>query len=515
MPQALLEPVVAGQTRFRAAGLAADARGVAVGREVLAVFATFDRVIAFLGACSHELSFADIFRSLTVERARQPAGAAEFLVRFALSDSYMLDQLVRIGAPMRARWFTGAASTYVRVRDGRAPFGYDLADVVAGEGADVVAVDLETVRRYRIEERIDPYALVLRLEPHRGPTDRRPPELLLVLVAAGLADRVMRYLWTTGTAFAGAALDLESMPDALLLRVRGPSARVFGLLRNLPGVECFVPAGPKMAVELGYRHPFDLEAVAAAFADDDAYLFRGRARRVERLSPPPRFVDGRHLVVREDELELREAADPTEQVDLAPVRIPLVLRRTDRVREPRGLVIERSAMPLLGALVRLLPPSVLAAAKLCVLADATILLATSLLARSFGEEILAGGALLPIGRRLCEVGPGVLVPEGWDLVPRVRPDLLRDLLVVSGDDHVLFRGPDEPPVRLSADRFVPLDAALIASLAPEEAVYDEAFEPPTESSSEVVYAPLGRFALWGVPSSSSGTRALGSGEGDR
>ena len=37
MAQSLLEPVAAGQTRFRLHGLFVDARGVAVGREILAM----------------------------------------------------------------------------------------------------------------------------------------------------------------------------------------------------------------------------------------------------------------------------------------------------------------------------------------------------------------------------------------------------------------------------------------------------------------------------------------------
>ena len=61
MSRPLLEPVGAGQTRFRMQGLSTDARGIAVGREVLITFPTIDWLVAFLGAYSDEASLlADV-----------------------------------------------------------------------------------------------------------------------------------------------------------------------------------------------------------------------------------------------------------------------------------------------------------------------------------------------------------------------------------------------------------------------------------------------------------------------
>ncbi len=498
MPPELLEPVVAGQTRFRASGLVTDPRGVAIGRELLAVLSTFDRVVGFLGACSRELPFGELFSTLTLERARQPGGADEFLVRFALHDSYTLDTLAHLAAPMRAHLFTGAGTVYVQARDVSAPFGYDLAQPVEGQGADVIAVGRFDLRRYRVQDRIDPYDLVLRLEPAPEPAPRTPPDMVLVLVAPGLRDRVVRTLWRSKTSFAGAVVALSGSAPRLLLRVRRPSLRVYGLLRALPGVECLRPVGPKMAVEVGYRHPFDLEALAPAFAEDEAFLFRARARRVERLSPPPRFVDGAHMVSRPDRIQLADSGDYAATVDLAPVRIELSLRRTNLAHEPRGLLVPRDGLARLSDLVRLLPPPVLASARLCLLGERVVLLATSLVADGPGEAVLASGALLPVGRRLWEAAPGVLVPDGYGFVPRIRPDLLRDLLGLGGRDHALFVGPDEPPLRLPAERFVPLDAALLASVRIEDAdVEDVSHAGGGEAT--VAFSPMGRFALFGVP----------------
>ena len=60
VPSTILEPVAAGQTRFRMQGLTPDARGIAVGREALIVFESLDRCVSFLGAYSVEASLDDL-----------------------------------------------------------------------------------------------------------------------------------------------------------------------------------------------------------------------------------------------------------------------------------------------------------------------------------------------------------------------------------------------------------------------------------------------------------------------
>jgi hypothetical protein len=48
-----------------------------------------------------------------------------------------------------------------------------------------------------------------------------------------------------------------------------------------------------------------------------------------------------------------------------------------------------------------------------------------------GAGLAAGvgaAALIPLGTRIVEVAPGVLVPDGYELWPHVRPQLVRELL---------------------------------------------------------------------------------------
>ena len=80
MSQTLLEPVAAGQTRFRMQGLAPDARGIAIGREVLVVLPSLDALVAFLGAYSDEASLDDLLPTMTLEHARRHGGGHAVLV---------------------------------------------------------------------------------------------------------------------------------------------------------------------------------------------------------------------------------------------------------------------------------------------------------------------------------------------------------------------------------------------------------------------------------------------------
>ena len=520
MAQALLEPVAAGQVRFRAPGLAPDARGVAVGAEVLVVLSTMERVVAFLGAYSQESSLDQLLTTLTIERGRRggPGGGHEMLLRFSAGDSHAVDPLARLCAAVRGRLYTGAGAVFVRWRDRRSPFGYDLAELVSADGADVVAVDEAFSARYRIVDRIDPVDLILRLELRPDPSPREGPaafeglDRVLVLAAPGLRERALSYLWRVRADFAGCGVRLgDDERDATLLRVRRPEARWIWSLHRIPGVEILRPVSGRVAVEVGFRHPIDLRSAAGCFVGEEVLLFRGHARRVERLSEPPRFVEGRHLVRAEGAATLPEAAvEPASTGALEALRVDLRLRRSERRREPRGVWVPWEQAELLRRLVYLVPPDVLAASALAPLADGLVVLGTGLLgARSAATLALSTGSLLPVGRRLCEVAPGVLVPDGYEPWPRVLPELLRELLGLPADEHALFLQPDAPPLRLPAERLLPLDAATMAAVVPEDADWAEV-EAPAREGGLLDYGRLGRFALWGFGrAEAAGGRARG------
>lgn len=509
-----LEPVAAGQTRFRMQGLTPDGRGIAVGREALIVFESIDRCVAFLGAYSVEASLDDLLPSLTLERARRDGGGSALLLRCEASDGYALDRLARLAGAARSQVHAGAGSVFVRYRESRAPFGYDLAvpvaELLAGSAAlsveEVLVVEEEFYSRYSGHQLIDPIDLIQRLQlravalPLRG--IQSDPELCgmrdmaLVLVAPGVADRVLGYLWRKEIEMAGVRVTLaEDRQASLLLRLRNPAGRVLDVLRPIPGVELLAPISPRAAVEVGYIHPIHLASASSCLPGDEMYLFRGRAGRVERIDGAPRFVDGRYLV--HTEVNLREAefeVEPVEMRDAGQLRVDLRLRPSATAREPRASLVAWSELELLRRLIYLVPPSALAAARLVPLDAGLLVLAGG--ARGRDGRALSVGTVLPLGQRFCEVAPGVLVPDGHELWPRLRPQLVRELLDLENDDRAVFLTAGSDPIHIPEERMLSLDAAAIGTLDTTEAAILEPSLPALEPGT-VTNNRLGRFALWG------------------
>ncbi|MFV8756802.1 hypothetical protein ACNOYE_40175 [Nannocystaceae bacterium ST9] len=524
MPRALLEPVAAGQTRFRMQGLAPDARGIAVGREALVVFESLDRLVAFLGAFSSEASLDDLLPSMTLERARRDAGGTVLLMRCEASDGYALDRLARLAGATRSQLYAGSGSVFVRSRDARSPFGHDLAvplatilaeagsDTTRGSGLaadELLVVDQEFFSRLRTHDRIDPVELIQRLSLRRIPLPLQglsaDPEcggmrdMALVLVAPGVADRVLAYLWRKEIAMAGVRVALgDDRRASLLLRLRQPPPRVLDVLMPIPGVELLAPVSPRAAIEVGYEHPINLAAASTCLPGDEMYLFRGRAGRVERIEGAPRFVDGRYLVA--SEVRLRELEPEAMSVlENSRLRVDLRLRpASSTAREPRATLVDWSAIETLRRLVYLVPPSALAAARLVPLLEGLLVLGGARIGRGEGRGISVG-TLIPIGQRLVEVAPGVLVPDGHELWPRVRPQLIRELLRLEGEDQAVFLAVDRQPIHVPAAAMLPLDAAAIGSLATAEASLVEP-QSPGLTAGTLVNQRLGRFALWGFRS---------------
>ena len=147
MARTFLEPVAAGQSRFRLHGLGVDGRGVAVGRETLLIFETIDRLVGFLGAYSEEQSLDQLFLSMTLETGRREGGGRVFVLRCEGGDSYGLEGMARLAAATRAKVYTGSGSLFVAPRDRKTPFGFDLAvsvDTLGSVGPDDVVAVSET-----------------------------------------------------------------------------------------------------------------------------------------------------------------------------------------------------------------------------------------------------------------------------------------------------------------------------------------------------------------------------------
>ena len=509
MASALLEPVAAGQTRFRMQGVAPDPRGIAVGREAMLVFETLDRLVGFLGAYSQEASLDELLPTTTIERAQRRGGGSALLLRCAAGDAYQLDRLARLTRTARGRFYVGGGSVFVRGRERKAPFGYDLAVSVSElgtrEGGEVFAVETEHASAFVPGRNLDPVDLIQRLAlrpealPIGGITadpDRCGlREMALVLVAPGISDRVMSYLWHRECPMAGVRLALgEDDEPSLLLRLRQPDPQILDVVRAIPGVEIMVPVSPRAAVELGYRHPIHLASADSCLPGDEMCLFRGRAARVERLDGAPRFVDGRYLVTSRYESGLAEI-EGVMGFEPKSLQVQLRVRPSERVRETKAILVPWEQRDLLRRLVYTIPPSALATATVAPLMAGLLVMASrpGVPTRNTGVDL---GAVIPLGRRFVEVGAGVLVPDGYELWPRVRPKLARELLALGSDDVAIFLDPEATPARIDASKLTPLDGAAVAQYVPTEAaMVDHSLEPL--AAGEVENPKLGRFALWG------------------
>jgi hypothetical protein len=507
---AILEPVAARQTRFRLHGLVPDARGIAVGRDALVVVDSLDRLVALLGAYSEEASLDDLLPSLTLERCAREGGGHALLLRCGAGDGYALDRLQRLAGVAQGQLFTGTGAVFVRYRDRAAPFGWDLSAPVSelgGVGASqILAADLDLVSRWEVVDRIDPLDLVTRLSLRRvaipGGAISADPELCglremaLVLVAPGIAERILQYLWNLEVSLAGVRVNLDGDRRAgLLLRLRHPPARVLDVLRGLQGVELLAPVSPRAAVEVGWRHPLHLASANACLPGEEMYLFRGRVGRVERLDGAPRFVDGRHLVLAQGRGGLIEAGR-LPQTELEPLRVELRLRPSTQPREPRATLIAWEQADLLRRLVYLIPPSALAASRVVPLEEGLLVVSGTSPGGRGGRGAPSTVGIVPLGRRMAEVAPGVLVADGYELWPRVRPQLVRSLLGLEGDEHALFLEPGREPVRLAPEQLVPLDVAVLGRLATTRA---DVVEPAVAAlgGATIENERLGRFSLWG------------------
>jgi hypothetical protein len=138
----------------------------------------------------------------------------------------------------------------------------------------------------------------------------------------------------------------------------------------------------------------------------------------------------------------------------------------------------------LKKLVYLLPPHVLAGYRVCLTEESIFL---------FNE---GEAEFVPLGTLFYQVALGVMVPVGFELVPRVHPEVLVQHLE-SGRDKLYFFCTDSPiPIQLPLPAFEPLTRQVLAHLQVRP-LAPVARERPTTREAQLVNDPVGLFPLWG------------------
>ncbi len=454
----MLERVAVHQTRLRTPGLGLDARGVALGAKGVVLLPSIDRLVAFLALYTRQGSLAEILRSLSIEVVRSKLGAREVTLTFAAETSDRMDRISEIARLAGGYTFTGTSRHFVQYRDAAAPFGYDVAQISAGDAALWLYHNAFS-QSYDAERKVDVRSLVLRLEPHADPSSltTREPGPRWLSAEAGLGPALIHYFVRSGVM---AEVGVAEWPPAssfddgpvvrYLFRIPELPERMFPLLTRTPGVSMFVPAAPGTAVEVGFRHPVNLRA-CPVFVDTGLVLFRGHGLDPLEIPKLPALGDVRafaRMEMRKDVASARATALPTSSVSVALRLVPTL----DPWRAVTATWVEAEDLPVLRRIAYALGPESLRSARVAFTERGAIV------------RHPTGIEGIPVGQFFREVHKHLYVPAGYDVVPAVAPDVLyRSLGAPPG--QVLFIGRDGTVLGVPEEGFVSLETAVLEAQA--------------------------------------------------
>ena len=501
----MLEHVALGQSRFMTPGVSPDPRGVVMGRYGLLSFATLEGVVSWFRLYSSESSLDELLASMEIYQAITPLKSREMLVRIPATSSYTLDRAGRCAHLVGGSLYTGTSKHFVKYRDDRSPYGYDAVEIHAlPAGADLMLHGEDFTQTYRKEGMLPFDKLLFRLSLRRVPgADKlRPDERseLILVVARGLGEGVIRYLWRNRVA-AEVALVKPRGESAfgdsrdssyLLMRVEDLPERILDLFIATPGIEVFRQVTPQVAVQVGFAHLIDLGSCPSVFDEKRFYVFwgasasEGRIDRVDELDGPVELSGVENLTRINLDVERSRAREgwETGEVDVVGVSIRLAPSMAPP-RHVTATLIPLEHGPMLKRLVYFLPQSSLRGHRVSV-TDRGILLVAN-------EDL----DVIPLGQILCELAPGLMVPLGMDLVPRVAPDVLARALGHGAGLLTVFPH-NGKPFQVSEGSLQPLERRALAKLEVDRtSVVDTRVVQQGDPS--VVNEPVGRFALWGYP----------------
>ena len=495
-----LEHVAQGQTRFFTPGVAPDPRGILLGRYCLMTFATLEGAVSWFRLYSSEAALDELLSNLTITKARTALGSREIVVQSPAVSSYAADRAARLCRLVGGAIYTGTAKHFVKYRDDRSPYGYDAVDIgTMPATTDFMVHGDEFAQAYMREGELAFARLLFRLSIRKlpggeklGPEDRGE---LFLAVARGLADGIIRYMWRNRVeAQAGlftpgstSAFDDHNRERGyMLIRVHALPERILALFLGTPGIDVFRPAGANAAVAVGYEHPIDLASCASVFPPETFHVF-WPGDRVDVLPGP---------------LAMSDIGDLT-RVDLEPEK-PAQNDRTYKGAAADSIGVELKLAPAMGpprrVVATLIPVEHGSRLKRILFALPPVSLRGHRVAATDRGILVIGSEnldVIPLGQLLCELTPGLLVPLGMDVVPRVSPDVLARALGHAGGIVTVFT-PEGRPFQVSESAFVTLERKSLAKLEVDRAeAIDYAAVPPNEA--QVVNDPVGRFALWGFP----------------
>jgi hypothetical protein len=488
----MLGRIALHQTRLHTPGLGLDAKGVALGSSGLVLVPTVDRLVAWLSVYTHERSLEDLLASLEVRFVRSPMGTQEITLTFAAESSDRMDRVAETARLVGGFTFTGTSRHFVQYRDALAPFGYDATELLATEAPLALYHDRFS-QTYDEGNRVDLRALLLRLMPHVDPrtVDEAGPRY--IVAEEGLGPALLHYLVrsrvdatvTMGEWPPGSALD-DAPVRRYVVRVPDLPRRMHSSMRLTPGLVTFLPAGPGVAVEIGYRHPVQLRA-CPVFDAAGLVLVRGRGDEPWALPLVPPMGDVRAFA----RVELRGSAEEaaslaTRAQDPDLVRVPLRLVPSSAPwRNVSASWIPTDKLPLLRRLAYALPSETLKRTRI------------ALTDRGAFLSCPHGIEAIPLGTFFVALHPGLYAPAGLLVEPPVSPDVL--YRAVGGtEENALFISHTGATLAVPNDAFVPLETAVIEARAWDAATVTEIESALAEVPVQLKLRPVGLFPLAGA-----------------
>lgn len=484
----MLERIALHQTRLRTPGLGLDSKGVALGAKGLVLLPSIDRLVALLAVYTQDHSLEDLMPSLSIALVRSKLGTREITLEFAAESSDRMDRMAETARLVGGFTFTGTSRHHVQYRDASAPFGYDATQLVSTDAALAVYSDKFT-QTYDVERKIDLRALLLRLMPRVDPSTMAAGGVRFVVAEQGLGPALIHYLvrsmvegevcvgeWPPASAF-------EDTPiRRYIMRIPDLPPRMRPLLAKTPGLTTFLPAGPGVGVEIGFRHPVSLRA-CPVFDPNGLVLLRGRGDEPWVLERLPSMGDLRAFARVELRNEERTPKVAQRTLSAGEVRVPLrVVPATAPWRNVTATWIPADKLPLLRRLAYALPAETIARTRMAVTA------------RGAFVRCASGIEAIPLGTFFLEIHPGLFVPAGYEVVPAVSPEVLYRALQAS-PSQALFITVTAEALAVDEAAFVPLETILVEAKPWEPLVAEQIERALEDEKLDLQLTPLGLFPL--------------------
>ncbi len=490
MLAAMLDRIALHQTRLRTPGLGLEAKGVALGQKGLILMPSIDRLVALLSVYTREHSLEDLMPSLEIHVVRSKLGTREMTLQFAAESSDRMDRMSETARLVGGFTFTGTSRHFVQYRDAGAPFGYDATQLIATDAALALYHDKFT-QAYDVEKSLDLRALLLRLMPHVDPSTADESGVRIIVAEQGLGPALVHYFVRSrvdGEVAVGEWPPASSFDEGLvrryIMRIPDLPKRMRPLMQATPGITTFLPVGPGVAVEVGYRHPVQLRA-CPVFDPNGLVLLRGRGDEPWSLPRTPEMGDLRAFA----RIELRGNDDESIAQTTGkpePVRVPLrVMPSPSPWKNVTATWIGPEEVPLLRRLAYVLPRQTIARTTV------------AMTARGAFVRCATGIESIPIGTFFVEIHPGLYIPAGYDITPAVSPDVLfRALGAPPG--QVLFVTPQASAIGVDQSAFVPLETSLLEAKPWEPAIAETIEKALAEVPIDLKLEGLGVFPMGGA-----------------